>query len=115
MKRDRRPALITDAEHSQDDQLRSREIRYVLMMSFRAVALTAAAFLVAAHAPLLWLWLPICVFGMVVVPWLAVLIANDRPPKPQYRLSNRLHRHQEVPQPQALPSAEPPKVIDHEP
>jgi hypothetical protein len=116
VKRDPRPTLITDAERSQHDQLRSREIRYVLMMSFRAVSLLAAAILVGTHAPLLWLWVPICLFGMVVVPWLAVILANDRPPKAQYRLANMLHRHDPAPvPPQALPPGEPPKVIDHEP
>lgn len=80
--------------------MRSREIRYVLMMSLRVVSLVVAAILVGVHAPLLWLWLPICLFGMVVLPWLAVIIANDRPPKERYRLVNRLHRH-----PRALPPA----------
>ncbi len=111
--------MITDAERSQDDQLRSREIRYVLMMAFRAVSLLAAAILVGTHAPLLWLWIPICLFGMLVVPWLAVLIANDRPPKARYRFANRLHRRDPVPP--ALPPSEVEahadvhKVIDYEP
>jgi hypothetical protein len=92
VKRQPRPALITNAELSQHDQLRTREVRYVLMMGFRAVCLVAAAVLTAMHAPLLPLWIPICLFGMLVVPWLAVIIANDRPPKEQYRLTNLLHR-----------------------
>lgn len=79
MRRKARPVLITNAEESQDDQLRYREVRYLLMMSFRAVCLVAAAVLAAAHAPLLWLWIPICLFGMLAVPWLAVILANDRP------------------------------------
>jgi hypothetical protein len=115
VKRDPRPTVITDAERSQHDQLRSREIRYVLMMSFRAVSLLAAAILVGTHAPLLWLWIPICLFGMLVVPWLAVILANDRPPKPQYRWANR-HRHEPPPvPPQALAPGENHKIIDHEP
>jgi len=32
-----RPVIITDAERSHDDQLRSRQIRYLIMMSIRAV------------------------------------------------------------------------------
>lgn len=84
MRRKARPAVITNAERSQDDQLHAREVRYLLMMSIRALCLVAAAILVGAHAALLWLWIPICLFGMVVVPWLAVILANDRPPrKPQ--------------------------------
>ncbi|WP_412538739.1 DUF3099 domain-containing protein [Longispora sp. K20-0274] len=72
---------ITDAEPSQDAQLRSRQIRYATMMGLRIVCLIAATVLVGAHAPLLWLWLPLCLVGMVVLPWAAVLIANDRPPR----------------------------------
>jgi Flp pilus assembly protein TadB len=79
VKRRRRPVLITSAERSQDDQLHSREVRYLLMMSIRALCLVAAAVLVGAHAPLLWVWIPICLIGMVAVPWLAVILANDRP------------------------------------
>src|SRR2546423_15106296 len=48
------------------------------MMSVRAVCLVVAAILVSARVPLLWLWLPICFVGMLVVPWLAVIWANDR-------------------------------------
>jgi Flp pilus assembly protein TadB len=117
VKRERRPVLITNAEPSQHDQLRSREIRYVLMMSFRAVCLVAAAVLVSVHAPLLWLWIPICLVGMIVVPWFAVLLANDRPPKEKHRLANKLH-HQpgpaEEPAPLALPATDPVRVIDAE-
>ena len=58
MKRDRRPVLITDARQSPKAELRYREIRYVLMMSVRAVCLVVAAILVSARVPLLWLWLP---------------------------------------------------------
>jgi hypothetical protein len=108
--------VITDAEHSQHDQLRSRQIRYLLMMSCRAVCLVAAAVLVGVHAPLLGIWIPICLFGMLVLPWLAVIIANDRPPKPKYRLANRLRpvEAEELP-PNALPAREPGPIIDVDP
>jgi uncharacterized membrane protein len=113
VKRDRRPVVITDARRSPGEELRYREIRYVLMMSIRAVCLVIAAVLVSARAPLLWLWLPICGFGMVVVPWLAVILANDRLPKDRYRLVNRLRRRAPADDPnRALSSAEPPRVID---
>lgn len=78
MRRRARPVVITNAERSQDDQLHSREVRYILMMTFRALCLVAAAVLASVHAPLLWLWIPICLVGMVAVPWLAVILANDR-------------------------------------
>ncbi|GAA0435541.1 hypothetical protein Aca07nite_15860 [Actinoplanes capillaceus] len=76
-----RPVLITDAATSQEDQLRSRQIRYVTMMSVRAGCLILGAILISARVPLLPLWLALCALGMVLLPWMAVLIANDRPPK----------------------------------
>jgi uncharacterized membrane protein len=115
-----RPILITDAARSQDDQLRSREVRYVVMMSIRAVCLIVGAILVVTHAPLLWLWLPLCLTGMVLIPWLAVLLANDRPPKEEHRLSarrrhSRHSRRSEEP-PRSLPADAPQaRVIDAEP
>ncbi|HET8684106.1 MAG TPA: DUF3099 domain-containing protein [Micromonosporaceae bacterium] len=100
----RRAVLITDAERSPAEQLRSRQVRYVLMMSVRAMCLVLATVLAVAKVPLLWLWVPLCLVGMVVIPWLAVILANDRAPKAQYRLANRLHRAPaEPPAPAALP------------
>jgi hypothetical protein len=104
VKRQRQPVLITDAEQSPDDQLRSRQTRYIAMMSVRAICLVVAAILVGSDAPLLWLWVPLCVVGMVLLPWLAVIIANDRPPKEKYRLSHRLRRAATERGPRALPT-----------
>jgi Protein of unknown function (DUF3099) len=80
-KQPERPVLITDAARSQSDQLRSREIRYVTMMAMRAACLILGAVLISVRPPLLPLWLSLCAAGMVFLPWAAVLIANDRPPK----------------------------------
>ncbi len=88
----KRPVLITDAERSQDDQLRSRQIRYATMMGLRIVFLVTAVLLAASKVPLLWLWLALCAAGMVLLPWMAVLIANDRPPKEEHRLRSKVHR-----------------------
>ena len=82
-KQPERPVLITDAARSQSDQLRSREIRYVTMMAGRAACLILGAILISVRPPLLPLWLSLCAIGMVFLPWAAVLIANDRPPKPK--------------------------------
>jgi fatty acid desaturase len=113
VKRGRRPVVITNAPRSPRDQLRTREIRYLLMMSVRAVCLIAAAVLVSVRPPLLGLWLVICGIGMVFVPWLAVILANIGLPKEQHRLVNRLHPRRTVTEePGALPSATPPRVID---
>lgn len=99
------PILITDASRSQDDQLRGRQVRYVVMMGIRAACVVAGAILVAARAPLLWLWLPLCVVGMVLIPWMAVLLANDRPPKEEHRFLARFReQHREEPTPRALPA-----------
>ncbi|MEV6346145.1 DUF3099 domain-containing protein [Actinoplanes sp. NPDC051851] len=80
-KQPERPVLITDAARSQGDQLRSRQIRYVTMMSVRAGCLILGGVLISARVPLLPVWLVFCVAGMVFLPWAAVLIANDRAPK----------------------------------
>ena len=75
----KQPVLITDAARSQDEQFRSRQVRYVTMMGLRAACVTLGAVLVSVHPPLLGLWLVLCAVGMVTLPWMAVLIANDRP------------------------------------
>jgi arginine exporter protein ArgO len=80
-KQPERPVLITDAARSQGDQLRSREIRYVTMMGLRVACLIAGAILISVKPPLLPFWLILCAAGMVLLPWMAVLIANDRPAK----------------------------------
>jgi L-asparagine transporter-like permease len=82
--------VITTAEPSQEDQLRTREVRYLAMMSIRVVCLLAGAILVTTRPPLLWLWLTLCAAGMTVIPWVAVVLANDRLPKQRHRW--RRHR-----------------------
>jgi hypothetical protein len=113
VRRKARPVLITNAQRSQDEQLHSREVRYLLMMSVRAISLVAVVVLVSAHVPLLWLWVPICLFGMLVVPWLAVIFANVGPRRQSRRGPDG---------PPAVPVEEPPapaaidpiRVIDAE-
>jgi fatty acid desaturase len=105
----RSPILITDAKISQEEELRRRERRYILMMGLRALCLIVAAVLVMLKVPLLVVWLPLCGVGMVLLPWLAVILANDRPPKDQHRLK----RYRENTSPtNALPSQPHGKVID---
>lgn len=84
-----KPALITDAERSPAEQMRTRQIRYGVMMGIRALLLIIATVLVMVEVPLLWLWLVLCGIGMVLLPWMAVLVANDRLPKEKHRLSRR--------------------------
>jgi hypothetical protein len=73
---DSEPVLITEAQPSLDEQLSARRTKYLIMMSLRVVCLVLAA--TFYHTP--WL-LAIFVVGAVTLPWMAVLIANDRPPK----------------------------------
>jgi hypothetical protein len=112
VKSGRRPVVITDADQSPAAERRSREIRYLVMMSMRAVCLVAAAVLVSTRPPLVWLWLAITGVGMVLLPWLAVIIANNPPVKAQYRVVNKIRKRPPPPPANALPSATPPRVID---
>lgn len=89
LRRRDRPVLITDAPESPDRQRRSREIRYLTMMGLRAVCLILAAVLASARVPMLGLWLALCGLGMVLLPWLAVLVANDRPVRAEHRWRRR--------------------------
>jgi Protein of unknown function (DUF3099) len=115
VKRRQRPAVITSAERSPAEERRSREVRYLLMMSVRALCLVAATVLITVRPPLLWLWLAICAVGMVVVPWLAVILANLGSVPEDRRWLNRRHRSTTLEaDPRALPSAAPPRVIDGE-
>ena len=78
MARREKATSITDAAMSLDEERRYRTIRYVVMMSIRGVLVIVCGILVMAEAPLLWLWLLFGVVGMAVLPWLAVVLANDR-------------------------------------
>ena len=111
-KQPERPVVITDAARSQGDQLRSREIRYVSMMALRAACLITGAVLISVKPPLLPLWLALCAAGMVLLPWMAVLIANDRPAKT--KAERAASHHQPAAQPMIEPTAaaEKPRVID---
>jgi len=106
-----RPQLITDARMSQEEELKRRERRYILMMGLRAACVIIAVVLVLARVPLLGLWLPLCGLGMVLLPWLAVILANDRPPKDEHRM--RRYRSNTAPA-NALPAQPSGKTIDVE-
>jgi hypothetical protein len=107
----RSPVLITDAKISQEEELKRRERRYILMMLLRAACLVIAVVLVMLRVPLLVLWLPLCGLGMVLLPWFAVILANDRPPKDKHRLKR--YRSNTAPQ-NALPSESGGRTIDHD-
>lgn len=81
--RDRKRAtvLITDAPEDPERELRRRELRYVAMMALRAVCLVIAAIIASVRAPYWGVWVGLCLVAMVLLPWFAVLLANDRPAK----------------------------------
>jgi hypothetical protein len=70
------PVLITEAAPSMAEQHRARKKRYTITMSLRTVCLILAA--VSYH--IVWL-MAIFVVLMVVLPGIAVIMANDGPPK----------------------------------
>ncbi|MGJ7904949.1 DUF3099 domain-containing protein [Actinopolyspora sp. H202] len=80
------PVLITEAEPSYDDQQAARRKKYALMMSLRIPCLVAAVMVY----PIWWLSL-IIIAVSIPLPWIAVLVANDRPPRKSEHV-NRYHR-----------------------
>src|ERR1700742_4744134 len=74
-----RPVLITAAEPSYEEQHRARVRKYLTLMAFRIPALILAALAHGAwHNGLISLAI---VAASIPLPWMAVLIANDRPPR----------------------------------
>ncbi|MGY1593273.1 DUF3099 domain-containing protein [Geodermatophilus sp. SYSU D00965] len=70
------PVLITEAAPSRAELHAARKKRYVLTMAVRAVSLILAA----VFYQTLWLALIFALLG-TVLPWIAVMMANDEPPK----------------------------------
>lgn len=74
-----RPVLITAAAPSYEQQHRERVRKYLTLMAFRIPALVLAAVAYGLwHNGLISL---LIVAASVPLPWMAVLIANDRPPR----------------------------------
>ena len=98
------PVLITSAPESNDDEFDRRRKRYAVMMGLRALCVIGAA--VSYHLSMLLAML--FVVAGIVLPWCAVLIANDRPAK---------KRAQQVPHTaarteRALPAGTDERVVD---
>jgi hypothetical protein len=110
-----RPILITEAPVNADDEFDRRRKRYLLMMTLRAACIIGAASTFSLSG-----WLAAgFVAAALVLPWSAVLIANDRPPKQELRFrrfvgGGRAQRQLTSGQPPAPEQAEPsePRVID---
>lgn len=69
--------LITTAPESADDGFDRRRKKYAIMMGLRALCVLAAAL---TYQVSMFLSLAFVVGG-IVLPWCAVIIANDRPAK----------------------------------
>jgi hypothetical protein len=76
---DGRPVLITAAAPAYEDEHRARVRKYVILMACRIPALILAAVAYGVWENGL-VSLAIIVVS-VPLPWIAVLIANDRPPR----------------------------------
>src|SRR6202167_6186020 len=76
---DGRPILITAAAPAYEVQHRQRVRKYLTLMAFRIPALILAAVAYGAwHNGLISL---LILGASIPLPWMAVLIANDRPPR----------------------------------
>jgi hypothetical protein len=95
------PVLITEAEPSMAEQTAFRKKRYAITMGIRIVCLLLAA----VFYKIVWLMLILAVLG-AVLPWIAVLMANDRPPK------KRLHAHRYEARPDRVLESRPRHVIE---
>jgi hypothetical protein len=71
------PVLITTAPRSPDYEFTHRRRKYAVLMSLRVVCLLGAVF---TYSYSLWIAL-LMVVGGAALPWCAVLIANDGPPR----------------------------------
>jgi hypothetical protein len=98
--RDDTPVLITEAAPSYEDEYAARKRKYLTMMLLRLPCLILAGIFHETW----WLALGFVVLS-IPLPWIAVLIANDRPP----RKTEHVNRYEQTPM--ALEKGEHP-VID---
>ncbi|GAC53439.1 DUF3099 domain-containing protein [Gordonia amicalis] len=71
--------LITDAQDSLEAQQKARVRKYLIMMAFRVPALIIAGIAYSLTGSGL---LALAIVAVSIpLPWMAVLIANDRPPR----------------------------------
>ena len=74
--------VITGADESYDDQLKRRRTRYMIMMGMRVPFLIVACLLYQTP------WLSLLVIAISVpLPWMAVLVANDRPARKRAKVA----------------------------
>jgi Flp pilus assembly protein TadB len=102
-RRSEEPILITEAPQSPQAELNYRRRRYAITMGIRVVCLILAA----AFHNIIWLW-PVFALGALALPWIAVLLANDRLPNN----STRFQRYAGAGPEQLAQKPDPSKVID---
>jgi hypothetical protein len=95
------PVLLTEAAPSMAEQHAARKKRYALTMGVRIVFIVLAA----AFYQIVWLMV-ICAFLGTVLPWIAVIMANDGPPK------KRLHVNHYEARPDRVLESRPTRVIE---
>jgi Flp pilus assembly protein TadB len=95
------PVLITEAQISAIEQHAARKRRYAITMGVRIVFIVLAA----VFYQIVWLMLLFAILG-TVLPWIAVVMANDGPPKKRL-LVNRYDAR-----PDRVLEARPSRVID---
>ncbi|MFD2094129.1 DUF3099 domain-containing protein [Blastococcus deserti] len=95
------PVLITEAQPSMAEQHAARKKRYALTMGIRVVFIVLAA----SFYQVVWLMLICAVLG-TVLPWIAVIMANDRPPK------KKLHVNRYDARPDRVLESRPARIIE---
>jgi hypothetical protein len=98
------PLVITTAPESNDDEYDRRRKRYALLMGLRALCVVGAA---ATYRLSMILALAFVVGGLVL-PWCAVLIANDGPAKKRRARTGYVG----PPAERALPSGHDDRTVD---
>lgn len=89
---ERHPPVITEAQESFEAQQRVRIRKYTMLMAFRIPALVLAVIIYSEWDNV---WAALVIVAVSIpLPWIAVLIANDAPPRRKDRLSRYAHsRH----------------------
>lgn len=103
---DGRPVLITRAAPAYEEQHRARVRKYLILMSFRIPSLILAAVAYGIwHNGLISLAI---IVAAIPLPWMAVLIANDRPP----RTADEPRRYDGERRVELFPTSELPAIYD---
>ena len=89
--RDDTPVLITEAAPSYDEEYAARKRKYLTMMLLRLPCLILAGIF---HE--IW-WLALGFVALSIpLPWIAVLIANDRPPRRDEDVNRYERTHSQI-------------------